>query len=432
MLHFMRAQAQMLMRSPQLFATLVVIPFYSLVFFHFLKAHHQGELATTTALTAFLMGAWSHAVFVASQAVDDDRAQGTLSLSLLTPTRYLLALATRTLLTTSLALPVLGEMFLVGRWVFGLPIRVERPGLTLLVAALVTAGVAATALLMSGLMILVRAARSLQNALTYPLLPAGRTDPADRDAPRTAAVDRPGLLPLLGRATAPGRRRRAGARTRRPAGRAVRPGRPPDGRRAVGRPAGAVLRTQWTGGSPMTELAPERLPGRVPGRPRGDLAPDPLSGRRASPLVRLRAAARQVAYGALASFQDYRAMFTLRTWLFGWTVRLICQVLFFASLGRLVGSPSAEAYLAFGNAAILGPLGSLGVVSSTVGERVSGTLEFLLLSRGSTFLVLASRGLHWMADGLLTSTIALCVVSPLLGGCRCTGRRCRRSSPCSA
>ncbi|MGW4562932.1 ABC transporter permease [Streptomyces sp. NPDC004561] len=168
MLHFVRAQAQMLIRSPQLFATLVVIPCYSLVFFHFLKGHHQGGLATTTALTAFLMGAWSHAVFVASQAVDDDRAQGTLSLSLLTPSRYLLALALRTLLTTSLALPVLGEMFLVGRWVFGLPIRVDRPGLTLLVAALVTTGVAATALLMSGLMILVRAARSLQNALTYP------------------------------------------------------------------------------------------------------------------------------------------------------------------------------------------------------------------------------------------------------------------------
>ncbi|MEU8587419.1 ABC transporter permease [Streptomyces sp. NPDC048664] len=163
----------------------------------------------------------------------------------------------------------------------------------------------------------------------------------------------------------------------------------------------------------MTDLAPRHVP--APGRPAGDLAPDPTPSGRPSPRARLRAAARQVAYGALASYQDYRAMFTLRTWLFGWTVRLICQVLFFAGLGRLVGSPAAEAHLAFGNAAILGPLGALGVVSSTVGERVSGTLQFLLLSRGSTFLVLASRGLHWMADGLLTSTIALCVVCPLLG-----------------
>ncbi|MGV4988113.1 hypothetical protein ACVB8X_28705 [Streptomyces sp. NRAIS4] len=158
----------------------------------------------------------------------------------------------------------------------------------------------------------------------------------------------------------------------------------------------------------MTDLAPGTGPAP------GGLAPDPLPARRPAPSARLRAAGRQVAYGALASYQDYRAMFTLRTWLFGWTVRLICQVLFFAGLGRLVGSPSAEAYLAFGNAAVLGPLGALGVVSSTVGERVSGTLQFLLLSRGSTVLVLASRGLHWMADGLLTSTIALCVVSPLL------------------
>ncbi|MFG2636846.1 hypothetical protein ACGFX8_23750 [Streptomyces sp. NPDC048362] len=165
----------------------------------------------------------------------------------------------------------------------------------------------------------------------------------------------------------------------------------------------------------MAEFASPHRSGGLSGGPADEPALEPGRAGRPSPLARLRVAARQTAYGALASYQDYRAMFTLRTWLFGWTVRLICQVVFFAGLGRLVGSSSAEGYLVFGNAAILGPLGSLGVVSSTVGERVSGTLQFLLLSRGSTFLVLASRGLHWMADGLLTSTIALCVVSPLLG-----------------
>ncbi|MFE9561170.1 ABC transporter permease [Streptomyces sp. NPDC006487] len=119
-------------------------------------------------------------------------------------------------------------------------------------------------------------------------------------------------------------------------------------------------------------------------------------------------------YGALASYQDYRAMFGWRSWLGGWLVRLLCQVLFFASLGQLLGSPGSQGYLALGNAVVLGPLGALGVVSSTVGERRSGTLQFLLLSRTPPFLALASRGLHWVADGLITSTIALLVMNLLL------------------
>ncbi|MEV6394677.1 ABC transporter permease [Streptomyces sp. NPDC051907] len=129
----------------------------------------------------------------------------------------------------------------------------------------------------------------------------------------------------------------------------------------------------------------------------------------------VRATLQLIGYGALASYQDYRAMFTWRSWLCGWLVRLLCQVLFFANLGQLLGSPEAQGYLALGNAVVLGPLGALGVVSSTVGERRTGTLQFLLISRTPPFLALASRGLHWVADGLITSTIALLAVRLLLG-----------------
>ncbi|MFE6050013.1 ABC transporter permease [Kitasatospora sp. NPDC056446] len=127
-----------------------------------------------------------------------------------------------------------------------------------------------------------------------------------------------------------------------------------------------------------------------------------------------RTVVRLTGYGALAGYQDYRAMFTWRSWLGGWLIRMLCQVLFFANLGQLLGSPDAQGYLALGNAVALGPIGALGVVSSTVGERRSGTLQFLLISRTPPFLALASRGLHWVADGLLTSTIALLTVHLLL------------------
>ncbi|WP_406841538.1 hypothetical protein ACICHK_41730 (plasmid) [Streptomyces sp. AHU1] len=118
-------------------------------------------------------------------------------------------------------------------------------------------------------------------------------------------------------------------------------------------------------------------------------------------------------FGVISSFQDYRAMFTWRSWLFGWMLRLVSQVLFFASLGRLVGSVHTEQAIALGNAAILGPLGALGVVSSCVGERRGGTLQFIVISPTSPFLVIASRGLYWVADGFLTSCTVLTLL-PLL------------------
>ncbi|MGW1892186.1 hypothetical protein ACWCP6_18285 [Streptomyces sp. NPDC002004] len=120
-------------------------------------------------------------------------------------------------------------------------------------------------------------------------------------------------------------------------------------------------------------------------------------------------------FGVISSFQDYRAMFTWRSWLFGWLLRLVSQVLFFASLGRLVGSVHTEQAIALGNAVVLGPLGALGVVSSCVGERRGGTLQFIVISSSSPFLVIASRGLYWVADGFLTSGVVLALLPLLVG-----------------
>ncbi|MGW7573345.1 ABC transporter permease [Streptomyces sp. NPDC054765] len=131
---------------------------------------------------------------------------------------------------------------------------------------------------------------------------------------------------------------------------------------------------------------------------------------------RLSAAARQIGYGVISSYHDYRAMFTWQSWAGGWLLRLTCQVLFFATLGSLMADPGAEAYIALGNAAALGPLGTLGVVSSSVGERRSGTLQYLLVSRANPLLVIASRGLYWVADGIITSCAVLTIMSVLIPG----------------
>lgn len=130
---------------------------------------------------------------------------------------------------------------------------------------------------------------------------------------------------------------------------------------------------------------------------------------------RVSAGVRLFALGLVSSVIDYRRMFTWRSWTFGWLLRLLSQVIFFALLGKLVQDQALERYSAVGNALVLAPLAALGVVASTSVERRQGTLQFLLLGRGSPFAVLASRGLYWPFDGLLTCAAALLLVPALLG-----------------
>ncbi|GAA2531908.1 ABC transporter permease [Pilimelia columellifera] len=181
---YARVQALLILRSPGQFAILTMVPLYSSVFFTVLIHHHRQSAATVVALTAFGMSMWAHAMFVGAEAVDDDRRDGTLEHGLLRPENYLRALVTRVSVSCALSLPVLGEVIVVGRLLFGLPITVARPAMCLLVIGLVVAGTVGAALLTSALMVLVHAARTMQNAMTYPfyllgglLLPASTLPP---------------------------------------------------------------------------------------------------------------------------------------------------------------------------------------------------------------------------------------------------------------
>ncbi|MGW7573346.1 ABC transporter permease [Streptomyces sp. NPDC054765] len=169
MLVYARTHLTLLFRDPNLLAPLAVLPLYCVVFFTVLRHHHHEELATQAAIGAFLMSMWAHAVFVAAEVVDDDRHEGTLEPSMLTPGAYTAALAVRVFSTTALAIPVLAEALFIARFGFGFPVTLGSVPLSLVTVVLTTVGVAGAALLVSCLMVLVRGARTLQNALTYPV-----------------------------------------------------------------------------------------------------------------------------------------------------------------------------------------------------------------------------------------------------------------------
>lgn len=120
-------------------------------------------------------------------------------------------------------------------------------------------------------------------------------------------------------------------------------------------------------------------------------------------------------HAAIAGFQDLRSMYSWKTWTTGWLLRVICQVIFYSLLGRLIGDEAQVHYLVVGNAVMLCATTVIFVVQSTTWERFAGTLPLLIAAPASPLVVLFGRSVQWIPDALATSLAALLVVGPLFG-----------------
>lgn len=125
--------------------------------------------------------------------------------------------------------------------------------------------------------------------------------------------------------------------------------------------------------------------------------------------------ARIVRWAAVSAFADFRAVYTWKTWLFAWLARILAQVVFYALIGRMLGSQEQVAFLLIGNAVFVGASTALFVVPSTMWERSTGTLPLQVASPSHPFTVYASRSVQWLIDGLGVSTASLVLVSLLFG-----------------
>ena len=123
--------------------------------------------------------------------------------------------------------------------------------------------------------------------------------------------------------------------------------------------------------------------------------------------------ARILRYSALGGIQDFFAMYSVRTWLFGWLLRVLVQVIFFTLIGDLVGSEARVHYILIGNAAFLAAMTVLFVVQSTTWERMSGTIALLIASPANPLVVLLGRSLQWIPDAVASAVAAFLVVGPL-------------------
>ncbi|MBA3380284.1 MAG: ABC transporter permease [Actinobacteria bacterium] len=108
-------------------------------------------------------------------------------------------------------------------------------------------------------------------------------------------------------------------------------------------------------------------------------------------------------YAFLSGLQDYTTIYTWKTWLAGWLVRVVAQVSFFALFGELIGSSERTEFLVVGNAVLLAALGVMFAVASTSWERWQGTFPLLVASPTAPVLVFLGRSTFWIPDAVASS-----------------------------
>ena len=113
------------------------------------------------------------------------------------------------------------------------------------------------------------------------------------------------------------------------------------------------------------------------------------------------------------AWADLGAIYTWKTWLAGWLLRILAQVTFFALIGRLLASEETAQYLAIGNAVGIVVVEAMLVVASTAWERRAGTLPLLVAAPGRLAMVFIGRSVQWLVDGTACATIAFFAVGTL-------------------
>ncbi|WP_217162927.1 ABC transporter permease [Streptomyces sp. AC512_CC834] len=134
-----------------------------------------------------------------------------------------------------------------------------------------------------------------------------------------------------------------------------------------------------------------------------------------TPTGRLVAAAGAVRQGIVVTTEDFKSFYTWRTWLGGWLVRLLCQVLFFSQLATLVGDPAYVVHVVIGASLLVGVLQAMQGASTAVRDILLGTLPLLAASPVEPGCFFWGRSLCWPLSGVVSSSIVLFTLSPLFG-----------------
>lgn len=152
---------------------LVTVPLFAVTFLAIVRHAGRDDLTGYAVMAPVLIALWQLSLLDSGEVIAEDRWQGVLEAVIAAPANIALVVIGRIFTVTAVSLIAFAEVWLVARVLFRVPIVVHHPVVFTLTLAASVVAMAGTALIMAGLFVLARSARTFQNSLSYPFYVLG-------------------------------------------------------------------------------------------------------------------------------------------------------------------------------------------------------------------------------------------------------------------
>lgn len=119
--------------------------------------------------------------------------------------------------------------------------------------------------------------------------------------------------------------------------------------------------------------------------------------------------------GLVVGYRDFRDFWSLKSWLFGWMLRISTNAVAWVLLGRVIGSQGRLEYLLVGNAIAAGPAAALWASNATTWARYDGTHPLLVIAPTSLIPAVMGRTSIWLFNGMMTATVTFALLALAFG-----------------
>jgi ABC-2 type transport system permease protein len=154
---------------PDRLLPLVNVPLLTAAFLTIIEYFHRFELAGYAVVGSGVIGIWLAALYVSGDIIEADRINGVLEAATATPAPLPLVVVARNAVIATVGFLGLVESVLVAELFFRVPITIRHPALFAVTLVITWVAMVGTGTMISGLFVLARAVRTLQNSLSYPV-----------------------------------------------------------------------------------------------------------------------------------------------------------------------------------------------------------------------------------------------------------------------
>ncbi|MEI9948502.1 MAG: ABC transporter permease [Pseudomonadota bacterium] len=119
--------------------------------------------------------------------------------------------------------------------------------------------------------------------------------------------------------------------------------------------------------------------------------------------------------GLIVGYYDFRNFWSLRSWLFGWMLRILSNSFAWVLMGRMLGSPEKQSYLLVGNAVAVGATSALWASNASGWSRFDGTHPLMVIAPASLVPATIGRTSIWLFNGIATSVASFSVLMLAFG-----------------